>query len=114
MLIYDHAVDKYIMRILNHDPENIGENVREFVEKQIIKVYENPDEIRSMKKNMPPFYIKDNVALIVANKKEKIGNNTIYKYERDGGDIIIPTVYTKEMAYNMEEKEESHKQKGIT
>lgn len=114
MNIYDHAVDKYIMRILNLDPSNVGDNIRKFSRKQIKKAYENPDEIRSLKKNMPPFYIKNDVALVVANEKYTIGERTVYKYNNDGGDIIIPTVYTKKMAYSKDNDKQVQHQKGVT
>lgn len=114
MLIYEHAIDKYISRVMNVDPSSVGENIRKFAKRKIKEAYENPEEIRSTKKNMPPFYIKDDTAIVVANEKKKIGERTIYKFDGNENNIIIPTVYNKNMIDDDEIEDDTHKQKGVT
>lgn len=91
--IYDHAVDNYLERILNVDREMVSDKIRSFCRKQIIEGIENPDEVLSKDKDMPPIYIKGDVAIIVATGKNEEGK---YIYSSQDDKLIIPTVYPKE------------------
>lgn len=95
MLIYDHAVDNFLNRILNKDPDVVGDSVREYARDEIKKTYYNPEQIKCIKDDMPPIWIRGQVAAVVATDKKVVGDNTIYKYDPDKGEnsIIIPTIY---------------------
>lgn len=114
MIIYGHAVRKYIERILNIEESQVGNNVKNFIRKQIRKAYENPDKILSVKTDMPPVYVKGEVALIVANKKEMNNGESKYTYVTDGGEIIIPTVYHVDTFVEKHDIPDSQKQRSFS
>lgn len=65
MRIEDHAVDRYIKRVLGIPVGMAGESVREYAERQIRDAAHWPEVTYKGKEDMPPVYIKGDVAVPV-------------------------------------------------
>lgn len=121
MLIYNHAVDNYLDRIKNINPDNATDSQREKAREKIKEVYYNPDKILSIDSKMPPLWIKNDIAVVIANEKKVMGEKKIYKYTPGKGEesIIIPTVYhiktfTDEFQGRATELDQSKMKKGTS
>lgn len=118
MIIYDHAVNNYVKRVLKLPKENVENAIKEFAKEQIEKAYNEPEQVLNIDQDMPPLYVRNGAAVVVANNKKQVNGDTIYTYIEDGGEVIIPTVYDLETyadKYDINEHIlEKSKQEGIS
>lgn len=81
MKVKEHAVDRYIERVLDKKPEDASTSLREKAEERIKKVAKEPDVIYHGDKDKAPVHIIWPVAAIV----DEDGDGT--------GVTKVPTVY---------------------
>jgi len=89
MIVYDHALQNYLERVLNLEEEQAGERIQEFAKEQIILAARSPEIIyrrEQMEPNTPdrdedcPIHVRNGCAVPV-------------KEDEEDGTIFIPTVY---------------------
>lgn len=83
MKITDHAVDRYIERVLNIEKSMAGDDIREMGKKKIKEAAESPDEVINPEKDKAPIHVKGLLAIPVDEEGDGTGNTT------------VPTVYHK-------------------
>ena len=65
MEIHEHAVDRYIERVLNLEPEQAGESIRELVKLRIEDTAMRPEDTYHGEEDRPPSHIKGDGAVPV-------------------------------------------------
>lgn len=85
MIVYDHALDNYLMRVLNIEYGQAGGNVVEYAKEQIKEAVNNPDNIFNKEKGSPPVHIRNGAAVVV---------------KEEDGEKVIPTVYNEQTFLN--------------
>lgn len=65
MEIHEHAVDRYIERVMGLDPDRVGWHVREAARRNIGRAVTNPEHIYDEKEDEPPIHIRESVAVPV-------------------------------------------------
>ena len=67
VLVYSHAVDNYISRVLGMERNQVKGGVEQFVEEQLTKLAENPDMVYDELDDKPPIHIRNGCAAPVVS-----------------------------------------------
>lgn len=65
MEIHEHAIDRYIERVLELRVEQAGDAVRDMARDEILKAAQYPNTVYHEKEDEPPIHIKQEVAVPV-------------------------------------------------
>lgn len=89
--IWDHAIERYIERILDIDVENPPDEMIKSARDEIVKAIEDPDIIYHEKDGMPQIHIRNNAGVVVGVGID--GADKILPYKSLDENIAVPTVY---------------------
>lgn len=96
--ISKHAIDNYIERVLDSNPEDEDEDVRKQIEMRIIDIVYDPDQVYHGEKDKPQIHIKGDAAVVVGVEDPRKGvtrngNAELGPYNTLIDKIVVPTVY---------------------
>lgn len=84
MIIFEHAVDMYVERVLNEDPTDYSLDTRDDARTEIKKTFRGPDFKGVFEQGSSPIYIRGDVAFPVVMDHD------------DYDELVIPTVYNSD------------------
>lgn len=93
-VIYEHAVDNYIERVLKDAPDYQEGDVRMYAKSRICQTVDHPDQVVEKDDGRPQVHLKDSMAVIVGVPHH--GEGKYRPYREDDEKVYIPTVYNRE------------------
>jgi len=90
-VVYQHAIDNYIDRVLDGDPPHPPQDVRMYAESRIEQCIDFPDEVIEGKDGKPQIHLKDGMAVPVGVPHP--GPGKLRPYNEDDDKVYAPTVY---------------------
>lgn len=95
IFIGEHALHQYAKNVLNKRPDDLSEEDRVEIRKQITRAVMDPELVYHKKKKMPQIHIREKIAIPVGVDREN--ENTLGPYDNLAQDLKIPTVYRDEV-----------------
>lgn len=92
MKIEEHAVEKYISRVKDKEPNKASEEDVTEARLSITMAVLYPEHVYHGKPDMCQIHIRDNIAVPVGVEKDIEGK--LYPYESVDDDLVVPTSYS--------------------
>lgn len=93
-VIYEHAVDNYIERVLEGVQIHKEGDVRMFARSRIGQCVDHPERVIEKEDGRPQIHFKDSMAVIVGVPHHGEGKYRPYREEDEK--VYVPTVYKRE------------------